>query len=102
MKSNQGDKNRFYQVLIQYLLKSKNLNEDGSPAVEDGFYKVIAVKAPNISEVMEAAKKQDTEYFITRSHVLQSIISEPDYMEDSLEIENVLSGVGHAAKEYLE
>lgn len=78
---------RKYDVLVSYLRES-NFNEDGSPSNDDDYFKVVEIISDCIENVIPNVEKT-----IFESNNLCGI--EDDYIEDSLEICEILSTVGH-------
>ena len=76
-----------YEILVSYLRES-NFNEDGSPANNDNYYKVIRIKALSKEKALE-----NVEEFIFTSNDWCGL--EKDYVEGTLEIKSMLSQIGH-------
>lgn len=77
-----------YEILISYL-RASNWNEDGSPSDDDTYYKIIKVKANSKEEALK-----NVESFVFDSEDWCGI--ENDYVEDTFDIVQMLSEVGHS------
>lgn len=87
---------REYEVLFRYL-KSSNWNEDGTPSDDDDYYMIGKVKAESKEQVKKWADEGN--HYAMRSigkcKEISDLFCTEDYVEDTLEIVQVLSEVGH-------
>lgn len=87
---------REYEVLFRYL-KNSNWNKDGSPSDDDGYYMIGKVKAESLKQVQKWADENNhyAMHCIGKCEEISTLFCTEDYMEDTLEIVQVLSEVGH-------
>lgn len=87
---------RYFDVLFRYL-KENNWNDDGSPSNEDDYYMIGKVKADDGRMVLKAIQEQDLSYLEENCNELKELFASEDYVEDTLEIVQMLSNssAGH-------
>lgn len=87
---------REFEVLFRYL-KYSNWNKDGSPSDDDDYYMIGKVKAKNQKQIQEWADEGDhySMHSIGKCEEISILFCTEDYIEDTLEIVQVLSEVGH-------
>lgn len=87
---------RYYEVLFRYL-KKNNFCEDGSPSDEDDYYLIGKVKSSDGEEVLEAISNEDFAYMEEHCDEVKKLFETEEYVEDTLEIVQMLSGAlaGH-------
>lgn len=81
---------RVYDVLFRYL-KENNFAEDGSPSNEDDYYFIGKVKSENGAEVLNAVDKEDLGYMEKHCQEVKELFATEEYVEDTLEIVQMLS-----------
>lgn len=91
-----GIKMREYEVLFRYL-KNSNWNKDGSPSDDDDYYMIGKVKAESRKQVQKWADEEDyyAMHSVGKCEEIFALFCTEDYAEDTLEIVQILSEVGH-------
>lgn len=85
-------------LLCEYL-KNSNWNEDGSPSIDDSYYKVIQIKTERpISDIKKEADGEEWVAEMMDSDDVNEIFAMEDYAEDTLRVIQVLSEVRHERK----
>ena len=86
---------RIIELLCTYL-KPSNWNEDGSPSNEDSYHLIATIKTnKTISQLQNELKTFGTILELNASKEAQKLFTSDDYVEDTLEVIQILSYTGH-------
>lgn len=87
---------REYEILFRYL-KNSNWNEYGSPSDDDDYYMIGKVKADSKEKVQKWADNEEFWAMETEGNCTEitELFATEEYAEDTLEVVQVLSEVGH-------
>lgn len=86
---------RIIELLCTYL-KPSNWNEDGSPSNEDSYHLIATIKTnKTISQLQNELKTFGTILELDTSKEAQKLFTSDDYVEDTLEVIQILSYTGH-------
>lgn len=86
---------KIIELLCTYL-KPSNWNEDGSPSNDDSYYLIATIKTnKTISQLQNELETFDTILELDTSEEIQKLFASDDYVEDTLEVIQILSYAGH-------